>query len=444
VTRLAAIVAVWFLLGGFTALASAPTDTAFIDVNVVPMDQSRVVEHLTVLVRGASIEAIGPAQAIEVPSGSQRVEGHGKAFLLPGLADMHTHVATEEDLKLFTANGITTVLHMGEAPAWMVASANHLIDRGEIVGPHIFFSLLIDGSPELEHFFVSSPSEARYAVDLAKTNGYNFIKLYNHISAPEFSAIVEEARRQGLPVIGHGVREVGLPQALFRGQVMVAHAEEFFYTAFHNQADPALIPSVVAATLSSGAFVTPNLSGFEAFSRQWGKPEIVEGFLRDPRARYLSPGVRLQWKAHNPYIERTGSIESTLLFLRTFTKALADAGVPLLAGTDSPLPGLFPGYSIHDDLRTLVEVGLTPYQALIAATRAPGEFIAKYVPAADHFGMVKVGMKADLVLVGNNPLNDLETLKSPLGVMSAGRWRSRDELRSLLDQQKKQYESLLK
>jgi imidazolonepropionase-like amidohydrolase len=444
VKGLLAIPVVCLLLAGATALASAPVDTAFVDVNVVPMDENRVLEHLTVVVQGSSITAIGPTQVTRVPPGSQRVEGHGKAYLLPGLADMHTHVATEEDLKLFTANGVTTVLHMGEAPAWMVASANKLIDHGAIVGPRIFFSLLIDGSPELEHFFVSSPSEGREAVDLAKTNGYNFIKLYNHISAPEFSAIVEEAQRQGLPVIGHGVRAVGLPQALFHGQVMVAHAEEFFYTAFHDEADPTLIPSVVAETLRSRAFVTPNLSGFEAFSRQWGKPEIVEGFLRDSRAGYLSPGVRLQWKAHNPYIERTGSIESTFLFLRKFTKALADAGVPLLAGTDSPLPGLFPGYAIHDDLRTLVEAGLTPYQALTAATRTPGEFIAKYVPAADHFGMVKVGMKADLVLVGNNPFNDLETLKSPQGVMSAGRWRSREELAGLLDQQKKQYESLLK
>ena len=270
-------------------LAHSSQTAAFIDVNVVPMTQNSILPHQTVLVRDSLISAVGPASTIQIPSDAARVRGHGTSYLMPGLADMHTHVATEEDLALFTANGVTTVLHMGEAPAWMVVSANQLIDHGEVAGPHMVFSLLIDGSPALEHFFVSTPQEGRKAVDLAKTNGYQFIKLYNAITAEEFSAIVDEGRRVGLPVIGHGVRAVGLPKALFDGQVMVAHAEEFFYTAFQNRTDASMIPGVVAETARSRAFVTPNLSAFEAFSEQWGRPEVAEKWLRDPRARYMSP-----------------------------------------------------------------------------------------------------------------------------------------------------------
>jgi hypothetical protein len=224
---------------------------------------------------------------------------------------------------------------------------------------------------------------------------------------------------------------------------MIAHAEEFFYTAFHNHTDFSLIPDVVAETARSRAFVTPNLSAFEAFGEQWGRPEIAEKYLRDPRARYMSPGIRLQWAAHNSYMKRSGSIQEIVPFLQQFTKALSVAGVPLLGGTDSPLPGMFPGYSVHDDIRALIDAGLTPYQALSAATRVPGEFIQKYVPTAQHFGTIEVGMKADLILVAGNPLEHVELLTSPLGVMTSRRWRTAKELTEILERQAATYTKLL-
>ena len=427
-----------------SACAPARADTAFVDVNVVPMDGPRVLEHQTVVVHERSIVALGPVASTTVPEGSQRVAGHGSAFLLPGLADMHTHVMATEDLALYTANGVTTILHMGGAPADLVGGANGDIDSGNLVGPHVFFALMIDGSPVFQRFFIATPRQGRDAVGLAKTNGYDFIKLYNNVTAPEFKAIVSAARQKHMAVIGHGVRAVGLPQALFEGQTMVAHAEEFLYTAFHDRPDTALIPQVVAATARSGAFVTPNLSTFEAISHQWGKPDVVSRFLQDPRARLMTPAMRLNWQDMD-YARRTGNLDAEWAFLRTFTKALSEAGVPLITGTDSPvIPGMYPGYSLHDELRTLVEAGLSPYQALRAATRTPGEFIAQSVPGAERFGLVKVGMKADLVLVEHNPLEDLATLKAPLGVMSAGRWRSSEELSALLAQQKARYDGLLR
>jgi predicted amidohydrolase YtcJ len=190
--------------------------------------------------------------------------------------------------------------------------------------------------------------------------------------------------------------------------------------------------------------VTPNLSTFEAISRQWGKPEVLSRFLQDQRAHLMTPAMRLDWQDMD-YVRRTGNLDAQWAFLRIFTRALSDAGVPLLTGTDSPvIPGMYPGYSIHDDLRTLVEAGLSPYEALRAATRTPGEFIAQSVPGSERFGMVKVGMRADLVLVEHDPFEGLETLRSPLGVMGGGRWRSRDELSALLASRKARYDALLR
>jgi Amidohydrolase family len=416
---------------------------AFVDVNVVPMDRERVLEHQTLVVTDGVITALGDTRSTALPEKAARIEGHGKAYVLPGLADMHVHLKEEKDLALYVANGVTTVLDMGGAPSRFVLDTPRGIAAGDVVGPRLFCSFIEDGSSEFGMFFVTTPEQAREAVRLAKANGYAFMKLYNHISREVFAATVDEGRKQGIAVIGHGVRAVGLPAGLFEGQVMVAHAEEFLYTAFGDKTDVAKIPGVVEATRRSGAFVTPNLSGFETIARQWGKPAEVDAFLRAKPAGFLSPTVRLAW-AGSDYVHRKGSIDADLVFLRTFTKALSDAGVPLLTGTDGPfIPGLPPGYSEHEDLHTLVQAGLTNFQALSAATRVPGEFIRKTVPSAPRFGTVTVGLRADLVMVAGNPLASLGTLKSPRGVMADGRWYSAADLAKLLARRKKTYDSLL-
>ncbi|HEY3777391.1 MAG TPA: hypothetical protein VGL35_04990 [Rhizomicrobium sp.] len=214
------------------------------------------------------------------------------------------------------------------------------------------------------------------------------------------------------------------------------------YTAFANARDDATLRRVVAATRQSGAWVTPNLSGYENFARQWGKPTVVAAFVHAPQAAYLSPQKRVDW-ATSDYQFRKGSISGNIPFLRRFTKALSDAGVPLLTGTDTPLPGLMPGYSEHDDLHTLVEAGLTRYQALVAATSGPGKFIRQTVPGAEPFGTVAPGMRADLLLARANPLNGLDTLRKPAGVMADGCWYDSAALGKLLDDRKHLYASVL-
>lgn len=418
--------------------------TAFIDVNVVPMSSQQVLRKQTVIVRDGLIESIGATSTANIPAQAQRIEGHGKAFLLPGLVDMHTHIQEIDDLPVYLTNGVTTVLDMGLAPTRVVAYAERLIASGIAVGPDVYFAAMIDGDPPIHGFGVKSVEDARAAVRLAKGNGYRFIKLYNNIKAEQFAAICEEAKLQGLPVIGHGVRAVGLPRALFEGQVMVAHAEEFYYAAFDYKTDSDRIAEVVAETRRSGAFVTPNLSAFETIGKQWGRPEVVQGFLSDARTKHMSPTMRLLWR-NMDYVQRKGSVEEVVPFLRELTKAMQDAGVPLLTGTDSPvIPGMYPGYSIHDDIASLIRAGLTPYAALAAATRTPGEFMAKYLPDTRPSGTIAPGMQADLILVEHNPLEQIETLKAPLGVMSNGKWRDAATLNGIAAHQAEKYDSLMK
>lgn len=421
----------------------------FRQVNVVPMDRERVLQGVDVLVENGQIRTIG--RSLVTPAGASIVDGKGSAYLSPGLADLHVHSDTRNDLAIYLTHGVTTVLNMGEARNSFVARTRVSANEGAIPAPHVYVAFLVDGSPRYGHFMVTTPDEARALVRLAKTNGYSFIKVYNNLSAACFRALLEEGKQQGLPVIGHGVSAVGLDRQLAAGQVLAAHTEEFLYTVFFpagvdvGDAAPRLdqIPGVVAGIKQSGAFVTADLLTYATISAQWGKSGAVNAFLRDPNAQYVAPEDRLSWRRED-YAMKTGSLDARLAFLRIFTKAMSDAGVPLVTGTDAPaIPGLFPGASLHADLRMLEAAGLSRFQALSAATRIPGNFFAKTVPGDERFGTVTPGSRADLILSAGNPMADLATLEKPLGVMSAGHWYSSDTLRKLQKEVAASYHDVL-
>lgn len=428
------------LLGVMPALAQPvpAARTAFVDVNVVPMDRERVLPHQTVLVENGRITAIGPSVA--VPKDARVIEGYGTAFLSPGLADMHTHAHTAEDMRLYLANGVTSVLNLGEASNAFMGQVRPAINRGTKPGPRIYAAFEVDGSPRYGHFTVTTPDEARWIVRLAKTNGYEFIKVYNNLSPECFQALMDEGRRLGLPIVGHGVTRVGLERQLDAGQLMVAHTEEFLYTFFsrpgepEHAPDPARIPAAIDVIRRNKAFVTADLATYATIARQWGRPDVVDGYLRHPEALHLAPSLRIEWKQAG-YAARAGDITPTLDFLKRFTKALSDAGVPLILGTDAPtIPGLAPGYSVHEGMRALEDAGLTRYEVLSAATHTPGEMIHRSMPQADTFGTVAEGKRADLILSAGNPLDDLSTLRKPLGVMANGTWYTDKDLKGLLDE----------
>jgi hypothetical protein len=412
--------------------------TLFVHVNVVPMDTDHVLSNQSVLVEGGKIKAI--ATSIPLPAGTRLIDGHGTAFLVPGLADMHVHSDSPEDLAVFLANGVTTVLNMGEASSEFMDKTVPQVNNGEIPGPHVYAAFMVDGTPQYGHFVVKTPDEARWIVRLAKTNGYQFIKVYNNLSAECFYALVEEGRAQHLPIVGHGVTQVGLESQLDAGQMLVAHTEEFLYTVFTKPGMPMTddaprldqIPAAIAFTKRDGAFITADLNTYATIAEQWGKPKVLDEFMRMPTVRYLAPAERIDWLSSG-YVKRTGGIDAKLAFLRIFTKSLSGAGIPLVTGTDTPsIPGLVPGFSLHEDMQELRKAGLTNFQVLSAATRTPGEFIQKAVPNAEDFGTVRVGARADLILTKRNPLQELSTLADPSGVMVKGNWYSDAELKTLL------------
>jgi hypothetical protein len=434
------------ILGSFAVHADdEPTRaTAFVHVNVVPMDRERVLADQTVIVEGDKIVAVG--RGVSVPKNAQVIDGHKTAYLSPGLADMHTHSETRNDLAVYLATGVTTVLHMGGARAGFVDTIVPAVNRGDVPGPHVYTSFLVDGSPAYNGFVIKTPAEARAIVGLAKTNGYDFMKVYVGLSPDAFSALAEEGRRMSMPLVGHGVYAVRLEHQLAAGQVLIAHAEEFFYTFFtppgveesDTPPDSSRIASAVALAKRYNATVTADVVTYAAIANQIGQPDVVTSFLTRPESFYLSPNDRLAWQTSG-YVSKTAKLKPKLAFLRLLVKAMADADVELVAGTDAPaVPGMLPGFSLHDELGELEASGLTRFQALSTATRAPGAFIHR-TKGGDPFGLVAPGYRADLILSASNPLATLSTLRTPMGVMVNGQWRDAAAIEALTDDVRQSY-----
>lgn len=424
----------------FATLCSAaePDVAAFVHVNVVPMDRERVLADQTVLVENGVIAAVG--RDVRVPASARIIDGRGK-FLSPGLADMHAHSQSWEEMKVYLANGVTTILNLGGASSVFIDQRMPLLNRGERPGPHVYAALRIDGTPQYGQFIVKTPEEARWVVRLAKTNGYRFIKVYNTLSPQAFAAAADEAGELGMGVAGHNVEAVGIPRQLEQGQSLVAHLEDLMYGLFMPSEgaplaapDETMIPKAVDLIRRNQAYVIADLITFQAIADQWGRPEVVVGYLANPEAAVVPFEWRINWKRQG-YVSKSGSLAKRATFLAHLAKALADAGVGLLAGTDAPtIPGIVPGYSLHDNLDRLVGAGLTRFQALSTATRLPGEYISRTIHDEPAFGEVRTGFRADFILSDRNPLEDLSALRSPAGVMSHGRWYDRARLRGLLDQ----------
>lgn len=432
---LRALLTLWLMIA-CAGMARAET-VVFTDVNVVPMDAERVIPRTTVIVADGRVASIGVKA--KLPAGTKVIDGKG-AWLVPGLADMHNHVTTRDDLTLLLVNGVTTILNMGEATNSFAGRTRIAVNKGDVPGPHIFTALAVDGDPQYGHLVIKTPEDARAVVGIAKANGYSFIKVYTNLSADAFAALAEEAKAQGVGIVGHNVKAVGLARQLAAGQAMVAHVEEFFYGFFpeppaddpHAPPADARIADAIALVKAHGAFVTSDLFNYRTIAAQFGKPEVVKAYLAAPEARYLSPGDRIGW-AQSGYQKKAVDLSRRVAFEARFVKAMADAGVPLITGGDAPtIPGQVPGFALHEEIDAMLAAGLTPWQALSAATRTPGEFIAKTVPGAAKFGVVAPGYRADLLLVAENPLEKPTTLRAPLGVMAGGRWHDAAALKAML------------
>ncbi|MFN2571598.1 MAG: amidohydrolase family protein [Gemmatimonadales bacterium] len=403
--------------------------TAFVDVYVIPISQSGVLAHQTVIVRGNRIAQMRLAGRLQPPPGALVVDGRGK-YLMPGLGEMHGHFPnpdagpelTENVLFLYLANGVTAVRGMQGNLAHLDLKAR--IARGELLGPRLWVP-----GPPLSGNAAPTPDAGRRLVEEQQAAGFDHLKIHEGLSRETYDTIVATAKRLGMRFAGHVPDDVGVYHVLESGQASIEHLDNYVETVGGpDSADDRRIAQVVAATCAARAWTVPTLALWETFL---GTQDSASLAGRE-ELRYVPPAWRASWAQQLKQLRRTAppakERAAVLKLRRRILKSLQGAGCPIAVGTDSPQLYSVPGFSIHREMASMAAAGLTPQQILDEATRQ----VARYFGAEQEFGSVSPGQRADLLLLDGNPLSDLANVRRRAGVMVSGRWLPEAEIQARL------------
>ena len=419
--------------------------------------------NMNVVIANGRIAAIG--EPVRPPKDAQIIDATGK-FLIPGLWDMHVHWGDTGYLPLFLANGVTGVRIMWGDPIhyeWRKRSA-----AGQLLAPHLVIaSPLIDGPKPFwsGSISVSTQTQAREAVDQAKERGADFVKVYSFLPREEYFAIADEARKQNIAFAGHLPLAVSAKEASNAGQKSFEHllgilpacstrSTELTDAARADLADdlvasrPAFWGAHIKASrrIMLDTYSPEKAAALFAILKKnctWQCPTLTllrtttfaddpSSFTLDPRLKYIPPRMKGDWNPPGVAQDYGDPAFAAKEFQKDLevVGAMQKAGVGILAGTDTSNPYCMPGFSLHDELGLLVKAGLTPMQALQAATLNPARFLG----TEKDYGTIEPGKIADLVLLDANPLDDIANTKKIASVIYGGKLFSRAEIDRMLAQ----------
>ncbi|HEY2545436.1 MAG TPA: amidohydrolase family protein [Candidatus Acidoferrum sp.] len=453
--------------------SAPPPSLAITHVTLIDATGAAAMPDTTVFIADEQIAAIGPSTSMSIPRGTKTLDATGK-FLIPGLVDMHAHLtgagepsgSREFILPLMLANGITTVRDMG-GDLDSLKTLRQEIERGKLVAPRIFFAgPYLDGKPPFfqPSLVVTNSAEASDDVHSLVSRGADFIKVQSNLSREAYFAIADICRRDHITFVGHVPDRVTAAEASDAGQRSIEHLTGVLRACSSDEAE--LMRKQFAAApkkATPGQSLNRELSWerelLESYSEEraasliaefvrnqtWQVPTLIllrnDAFptpetdtSHDARQKYIPLKVLANWEKGAKGRDKGATAQEFLLreslmqaSLRIVGKMNA-AGVPIMAGTDTTAPYVFPGSSLHEELALLVKAGLTPMQALQATTKMPAEFLGKLQTE----GTVQQGKIADLVLLDANPLEDIHNSTKIRAVILRGKLLDRNVLDELL------------
>jgi len=413
------------------------------DVNVIPMTkENKVIEKATIVIKENKIHSINKT----IPENSIVIDGKDK-WLIPGLIDMHVHnlassspwviyptkgplvnYDTQNLMTLYIANGVTTVFELGARPEHI--GQRNEITRGNVIGPRMALAKVIGGNKS--NFIAKNPSDGRNAVRFAKEEGYEFIKVYTWLNEETFKAVIDEADKQNMKVVGH------IPVAFKEKQAkdffvphfgLIAHAEELSKQTDDYSYEKA--QEFARLAKENNTWLIPNLTNMLSISQQAKSLQNIknlQGF------KYVHPLMQSKWLTSNGYYGASEKLIEYYTNLYDFhfliVKAFKEAGVPMVAGTDAGISGVIWGFSLHNELKLLVEAGLTNEEALASATRLGAEWLE----IDDKIGTIETGKFADLILLNNNPLANISNTLKIAGVFVNVKWINKNKTDIMLSE----------
>jgi imidazolonepropionase-like amidohydrolase len=426
------------------------------DANIVDVRTGEIRRDQVVVIERNQITAVGARKDVRYPRNAPSVNAKG-AFLIPGLWDMHVHLVFGEwfpnarniSMPLFVANGITGVRDMG-SELDTVQNWRNEIEEGHLIGPRILSSgPMLDGpQPRFpSSLAIATPEDGRRAVAELKRHGADFIKLQSLIPREAVFAIADEAKKQEIPFEGH------VPDSVRASEMSAAGMRSFEHLIGVFEGSSPLEDEFLKGGKTAGKFLSSYdgarasaLAALLAKNQTWQCPTLVwerggnlidvTDFSKDTRAKYVPASWKdVTWKKFTDEVKtefNTDDLETRRKFIEKeleVVQLLHKAGVPFLAGTDTP-PGvyIFPGFSLHEELQRFVAAGFTPLEALQTATLNP----ARFFQMEEQLGSIEPGRFADLVLLDANPLEDIANTQKIAAVFLNGRYFSHGELQKML------------
>lgn len=406
------------------------------NVNIINVENGSVLENMSVLVVDDKIEKISKFNQLK--GIYEKVIDGNNGFLLPGLMDMHVHLGlpeyTSREIKkhfaLLLAKGITTVRNMAGEPIHLQMKDS--INRDLLLGPTIYTS-----SPMFERKYMVSDDSIRIGIRNYVEQGFDFIKLVR-VPPEIYEVIAKEAENAGIKVVGHPPTfNTSFDHIIGSKMLSLEHITEVIWLAFNGEFDEVKAQIIARKIQESGTTISTLFVEIDLLLRI---KDDYQSFLKSDEfklaATYFDLTGLLANNIYEAYLKwddlRKKQLITDKKIVFKFLKILVDNNVNLVAGTDARSSFIIPGYALHDELDLLVQAGLSPYQAIKAATLNPAKMLKK----TDVVGSVTVCKIADLILVKSNPLLNIKILRNPEGVMVRGKWYDNENLESMLAEYK--------
>jgi imidazolonepropionase-like amidohydrolase len=398
-----------------SAIADRLSDLAGIYLSIPPVGQDRFalagarlidgtgrppVEDAIVIVRDGRIAAAGPRRSTPVPPGLRVLDVKG-ATIAPGLWDMHAHAAQIEWLPAYLAAGVTTIRDMGGETPYLEA-----IQRAgrDVLKPRFLVAGLVDGAGPggFGAITAATAAEGREIVNGYKAIGFEQIKLYSLLLPDVVSAITARAHQLGMSVTGHVPTALGLTKAVEAGMDHVAHLP------INGDPRSPQTRAIIELLATHKTVIDPTLPWNELLGRAHETP--LESF--EPGFAHAPPALLANYRSVKNDTD-AATARRRVRDSEAMVKALFDAGVPIVAGTD----GALPGYSLLRSIEMYVEAGMTPMQAIESATRVAAESMG----LGPDTGTIVAGKRADMIVLNADPLAQISNIRKLRWVVANGR-----------------------